>query len=102
MDQVVRNLNIPLPSYIKMDVDGIEHLILSGGEGVLEQVSELSVEVNEDFIEQAENVKKYCEKAGLVFKQKRHSAMCENSARFGTTYNQIWCRGPKSTSAESA
>ena len=31
MDQAVYDLDLPLPSYIKMDVDGIEHLILSGG-----------------------------------------------------------------------
>jgi FkbM family methyltransferase len=30
MDNVVSSLNIPLPSFIKMDVDGLEHLILSG------------------------------------------------------------------------
>lgn len=92
MDQAVRILDVPLPSHIKMDVDGIEHLILSGGEAVLKQVVELAIEVNEDFLEQAENVKKYCEKAGLVFREKRHSEMVENDARFGNTYNQIWYR----------
>lgn len=92
MDQAVRILNLPLPSHIKMDVDGIEHLILSGGEVVLNQVIELSIEVNEDFSQQSENVKKYCEKAGLVFREKRHSELFENNARFGRTYNQIWYR----------
>jgi len=92
MDQAVRILDLPLPSHIKMDVDGIEHLILSGGEAVLKQVVELVIEVNEDFLVQAENVKKYCEKAGLVFKEKRHSEMFENNPRFGNTYNQIWYR----------
>jgi FkbM family methyltransferase len=92
MDQAVRLLDLPLPSYIKLDVDGIEHLILSGGEAVLRQVTELAIEVNEDFVEQSENVKKYCEKAGLIFKEKRHSEMFENNTRFGNTYNQIWYR----------
>lgn len=92
MDQAVRILGLPLPSHIKMDVDGIEHLILMGGETVLKQLTELVIEVNEDFVEQSENVKKYCENAGLIFKEKRHSAMLESDARFGNTYNQIWYR----------
>lgn len=92
MDQAVQILDLPLPSHIKMDVDGIEHLILSGGGTVLKQVTELAIEVNEDFVEQSENVKKHCEKAGLIFREKRHSEMFESDARFRNTYNQIWYR----------
>ncbi len=92
MDDVVRLLNIPQPHYIKMDVDGIEHLILAGGQSVLKKTLGLSIEVNEDFVEQTINVAKYCNEAGLVFKEKRHSAMFDNNERFGQTYNQIWFR----------
>ena len=31
MDECVTKLGAPFPDYIKMDVDGIEHLILRGG-----------------------------------------------------------------------
>ena len=92
MDQAVQILDLPLPSHIKMDVDGIEHLILSGGGTVLKQVTELAIEVNEDFVEQSKNVKKHCEKAGLIFRERRHSEMFESDARFRNTYNQIWYR----------
>lgn len=92
IEQAVRLLNIPQPSHIKMDVDGLEHLILAGGGAVLKKVSELAIEVNEDFTEQAINVTKHCSEAGLVFKEKKHSAMFENNARFGKTYNQVWYR----------
>ena len=92
MDEVVRLLNIPQPQYIKMDVDGIEHLILAGGKTVLQKTLGLIIEVNEDFDEQTINVAKYCKKAGLVFKEKRHSVMFDNNERFGQTYNQIWYR----------
>ena len=92
MDEVVRLLNIPQPQYIKMDVDGIEHLILVGGQTVLQKTLGLIIEVNEDFDEQTINVAKYCKEAGLVFKEKRHSVMFDNNERFGQTYNQIWYR----------
>lgn len=92
MDQAVNLLKIPEPTHIKMDVDGLEHLILSGGGGVLNKISELAIEVNEDFEEQVMNVAALCEKAGLVFKEKKHSEMFDNNERFGNTYNQVWYR----------
>ena len=35
MDEISKTLNLPNPDYIKIDVDGIEHLILKGGKNVL-------------------------------------------------------------------
>ncbi len=92
IDQIVKLLEIPRPTHLKMDVDGLEHIILAGGTSVLEHLSELSIEVNEDFFEQVVNVEKHCSAAGLILKHKKHSAMFENNPRFGNTYNQVWCR----------
>ena len=47
MDQVHTWLGLPQPEYIKLDVDGIEGLILSGGKHVLSNVTSLLVEVPE-------------------------------------------------------
>ena len=44
MVDAVNPLNIPQPDYIKMDVDGIEHLILKGGISILDKVKGLLVE----------------------------------------------------------
>ena len=46
--------NIPKPKYIKIDVDGIEHLILSGMSNILNDTKEILIELNDNFIEQAE------------------------------------------------
>lgn len=59
---------------------------------MLNKISELAIEVNEDFGEQAMNVAALCEKSGLAFKEKKHSEMFENNERFGNTYNQFWYR----------
>ena len=82
------------PSLIKIDVDGIEHLILKGAAKTLksEELKSLFIEVNDDFKEQANQVKDVLESAGFVLKEKRHSEMLEGSERFGRTYNQIWVR----------
>ena len=84
-------LKIPQPDYIKMDVDGIEHLILSGAAMVLRKVKGVLLEINEEFEKQAVDSARYLSEAGLILKEKRHADMFENSI-FKNTYNQIWHR----------
>ena len=91
MDQVVDVLKLSTPDFIKMDVDGIEHLILSGGSKILKQIQGILVEINDDFDEQAELSKQLLEEAGLTMLEKRHSEMFEGS-KFKNLYNQIWIR----------
>ena len=83
-----------MPSLIKIDVDGIEHLILKGASKTLksEKLKSLYIEVNDDFKEQAHQVKTILESAGFTLKEKRHSEMMDGSAKFGGTYNQIWIK----------
>ena len=78
-----------LPSLIKIDVDGIEHLILQGASKTLksEKLKSLFIEVNDDFEEQAHQVKTILESAGFTLKEKRQSEIVN-----GGTYNQIWIK----------
>jgi len=93
MDDVVNKLNIPLPEYIKMDVDGLEHFILKGGTSVISQIKEIIIEVNDDFVEQAEQCQSLLKQAGLTLKEKRHSDMIASSTvGFQNSYNQIWVK----------
>ena len=82
------------PSLIKIDVDGIEHLILEGASKTLksEKLKSIFIEVNDDFEEQANQVKTILESAGFALKEKCHSEMMDGSARFGRTFNQIWVK----------
>jgi FkbM family methyltransferase len=93
MEDVVNKLNIPLPDYIKMDVDGLEHFILKGGASVLSQIKEIIIEVNDDFIEQAEQCHSLLKKAELTLKEKRHSdIIAASTVGFQNSYNQIWVK----------
>ena len=51
---------LEIPNYIKIDVDGIEHLILEGGNKFLSnrKIKSISIEVNENFKVQYDNVLK--------------------------------------------
>lgn len=93
-DLIETNVLQETPSLIKIDVDGIEHLILKGATKTLKskQLKSLYIEVNDDFTEQADQVKIIMEAAGFSLKEKRHSEMMDASVRFGKTFNQIWIR----------
>jgi FkbM family methyltransferase len=86
IDEAVTSLGIPLPQYIKMDVDGIEHLILAGGAKVLTQVKGILIEINDTFPEQSECAIRLLEGAGLSLYKK-----CGVGGAYGQ-YNQWWVR----------
>ena len=92
IDDAVQRLGIPMPDYVKMDVDGLEHVILRGGTSVLTQVSGVLIEVNDDFHEQAHQCTHLLTRAGLKLKAKRHSEIVATSAGQQHTFNQIWHR----------
>ena len=89
MNDCVNVLKIKQPDYIKIDVDGIEHLILEGGNQVLRQTRRVLVEVDEKFTLQVEKTKKYLTESGLKLTEKKHSDLIEKS-KFKSVFNQIW------------
>ena len=91
IDQTVSLLNLEKPNYIKIDVDGIEHLILKGATNTLQNVESLLIEVNDNFIKQASDVKKYLTEAGFKLKHKKHSELISKS-KYSSFYNEIWVR----------
>jgi len=86
MDEAVRLLGIPAPRFIKIDVDGIEHFILRGGAEVLKDVQSVMIEIDDGFVEQAEETARHLQNAGLRLLRK-----CGGDA--GSQYNQWWVRG---------
>lgn len=94
MVDAVLVLGIPQPDYVKMDVDGIEHLILAGGQEVLRKARGVLVEINDHFEVQAENASRYLREAGLTMTDKKHAAyfdaVGEDVGKY--TFNQIWTR----------
>jgi FkbM family methyltransferase len=93
MADAMSALGIPQPDYVKMDVDGIEHMILSGGGPVLRGAKEVLIEINDTFAEQASESSRLLTEAGFVLRAKRHAAMFDDPKNESHhTYNQIWTR----------
>ena len=91
IDQAESLLNLAKPNYIKIDVDGIEHLILKGGEKVLLNTKELLIEVNEKFELQKNNCAKYLNELGFSLKEKKRGDLFKDKD-LSSVYNQIWTK----------
>lgn len=91
MVDAVELLKIPQPDFIKMDVDGIEHLILKGGMPVLKKTRGILIEINDKFDDQARESDRLLRESGFVLKEKRHAEVF-NTGMAQYTFNQIWVR----------
>lgn len=93
LDDAATKLGLPCPHYLKIDVDGIEHLILSGGPNVLRSVRGVLIEISEKFQEQSMRSKRYLEEAGLVLVENHLDKRSEKESPNVTgVANQIWVR----------
>jgi FkbM family methyltransferase len=84
MDEILKTLKIPSPDYIKIDVDGIEHLILKGGINALSTSKSILIENSKNFKEHNDGINKTLEE--LNFKLIDEHFLTEGY------YNQIWKR----------
>ena len=82
-----------LPSLLKIDVDGIEHLVLEGAQAVLRSATlrSILIEVNDEFVELASGVNSQLITSGFKLESKRHGDMFQKG-EFSHTFNQIWVK----------
>ena len=60
INYLIKNEILEIPNYIKIDVDGIEHLILEGAQNYLkdQKIKSVAIELNENYKQQFEKVLK--------------------------------------------
>jgi FkbM family methyltransferase len=93
INYLLENKILQIPDYIKIDVDGLEHFILEGGDQFLgnEKVKSISIEINENFEEQYDAIHKYMNKFDFVFKHKKHASLSNNAdIAYVKTYNYLF------------
>lgn len=84
---------LQIPDYIKIDVDGLEHFILEGGDKFLgdKKVKSISIEINENFVDQYDAIHKFMKQFNFVFKHKKHNdKLFDNESPFSKTYNYVF------------
>lgn len=88
LDDAENAFNLALPTHIKIDVDGIEHLIISGAAKLLRNpgLKSLLVETNGKFEAQMVAISAAMERAGFVLKDReKHRTATDDDLQ-----NQIW------------
>ena len=86
---------LEIPNYIKIDVDGIEHLILEGAGKYLKdkKIKSLSIEINEDFKEQYNKVIEIMDQNEFKLLHKKHNdEMFNESKKFSKVFNYVFIR----------
>ena len=95
MNYFIENSILEIPDYIKIDVDGIEHLILEGGDRFLnnQKVKSISIEINENFKEQYKNVLDLMEKNKFKFLHKKFNNNFHlEGSKFNKTFNYVFIK----------
>lgn len=96
IDQIIEDKILDIPDYIKIDVDGIEHLILKGGLKLLKnpKVLEIQIEINENYINQLNTVKKIMTDSMFIFKEKKRNDLTDyyKDQKFSKIYNYYFVR----------
>ena len=84
LNKCVDVFNMRMPNYIKIDVDGIEHLILKGGEKIIREAESILIETTEHFKESYD----FCQKI-LISNKFELISKNKNPDEPG---NQIWVK----------
>jgi FkbM family methyltransferase len=95
INYLIKSKILLIPDYIKIDVDGIEHLILEGSNLYLKhkKIKSLSIEINENFTEQYVNVLKIMkENEFKILHKKQNYEIVGNDSKFSNTFNYIFIR----------
>ena len=91
---LIKNKILKIPQYIKIDVDGIEHLILKGAGRYLREkkLKSISVEINENFSKQLDQILKLMRDNNFKIRHKKHNIDLYNQSgiKFVNTYNYIF------------
>ena len=90
INYLLENKILEIPDYIKIDVDGIEHLILEGASNFLndKKIKSIQVEINENFKDQLNRTLLIMNENNFQFSQKKQNI--NNSIKFANSYNYVF------------
>jgi len=91
LDECISFFDLPQPDHVKIDVDGIEHLILLGAAKTLMKTKSILIEINENLKGNREKCEEPLKKSGFKF-LKKSSLDYNDDGSFKNCYNYIWIR----------
>jgi FkbM family methyltransferase len=91
LDECISFFNLPQPDHIKLDVDGIEDLILIGATKTLIKTKSVLIEINENLKVNMEKCEQLLKDSGFKFLRKT-TLDYNDDGSFKNCYNYIWLR----------
>jgi FkbM family methyltransferase len=94
IDSLIAQNVLQIPNYIKLDVDGIEHLILQGGEKTLKNsnLKSILVEIDESLKDQLSAIMNIMKNNNFTIKEKENVLINQKSKKFNNQFNYIFER----------
>ena len=89
MDEVCRVFDIPPPDYLKIDVDGIEHIILEKGSYVLNHCREILIEYSGQWMQQSNQIEASLSQHGF---KKKFTHNYDPKLNPAGSMNNIWVK----------
>ncbi len=89
LDKCIDMFRLPQPDHIKIDVDGIEHMILIGAKETIKNTKSILIEINENFLDQSKNVEEIMVENDFKLKTKTRTSLTKD---FEKSFNQIWVK----------
>jgi FkbM family methyltransferase len=91
VDGMIREFGLSVPTHVKIDVDGIEHLILAGAVETLasKNLKSVLIETNRSFPEHRERIHAALASAGLALDQTQSVALLMDGS---DVWNEVWTR----------
>ena len=89
LDNLFDIFKLDYPKYIKIDVDGLESLILEGGSKVFNLASEVLIEIDDDHKDKKKYIENFLKKHQFKLSEKSQSKLFANS-NYNKSFNQIW------------
>ena len=93
LDYLIDNSHLKIPNYIKIDVDGNEHLILKGLKNNLskKEICEIMIEINENYKEQLDSITTTMMQSNFKLADKfKASILDQKEDNFSKTYNYLF------------
>ena len=95
INYLIENKILEIPDYIKIDVDGLEYLILEGGNKFLsnKKIKSLSIEINDNFKEQHDKILKIMNEFEFkILHKKNNEKIFSQSSRYYKLFNYVFVR----------
>lgn len=89
LDNLFDIFKLDYPKYIKIDVDGLESLILEGGSKVFNLASEVLIEIDEEHKDKKKYIENFLKNHQFKLNEKSQSKLFANS-NYNKSFNQIW------------